>query len=302
MIDYIFKEIKPALGKKVIRTSIVVALAMVGNCSFAANIQTLGDCNEPVFQPIIYTVLDRDNNTLDGWSHIQTAKPNGEYASLNLEDIDYQITKDNYRSDDSCGGIKVQNAVLVMKLSDWTRQHSNGFEAIVDSQAITFGDITHVLMDIRVNSKNTKILDFDTLQSRYKDYLNEDQFKHFDQGKVNLGVTLFEKGALDQSTDSLSVEFFLEIDQLIYANRWLRVLMPISEFSAYTEKNYGATERDIQHFADTKVNGFRINPENSQGKQLRNLIGGAWTKDISETFKEMSISLRRIEFLSMDSK
>ena len=302
MTDCTFKEIKLGLGMKVIKTSVVAALAMVGDLSWAASLQTLDDCNEPVSLPIVYTVLDSDRNTLDGWSHIQTSKPNGEYASLKLEDIDYQITKDNYQSDDSCDGIKVQHAVLVMKLSDWTRQHSNGFEAIVDNKAITFGDVTHVLMDIRVNSIKTNILDYDALKSRYKEYLTEDQFKQFDQGKVNLGITLFEEGALDQSTESLNVEIFLEIDQLVYADRWLRVLMPISAFSAYTEKNYDTTERDIGNFATTKVNGFRVNPENSQGKQLRNLLGEAWTKDISETFKEMSISLRRIELLSMDFK
>jgi hypothetical protein len=293
---------KSILGVSITRICLIGILLSISNAVFAASLQVLEDCNEPVSLPIIYTVLDKGRNTLDGWNHVDTAKPNGEYSLLKLGNSEYRISKDHYQSDESCDGIKVQNAVLVMKLSDWTRQHSNGFEAIVENRDIKFGDITHVLMDIRINSEKTEILDYDALKNRYKEYLGEDQFEQFDQGKVNLGITLFEEGALDQSSESLSADIFLEIDHDIYADRWLRVIMPISEFSAYAEKNYDTSKRDIQSFASTRVNGFRITPENSKGKQLRNLLGSAWTKEIGETFKEMSISLRRIELLSMGSK
>jgi len=111
---------------------------------------------------------------------------------------------------------------------------------------------------------------------------------------------LFEDGSLDQSSESFNLEYFLEIDQDIYADQWLRVLMPLTAFNAYTEKEYQATAQDFNDYNKVSIKGFRINPENSHGKQLRNLLGDAWSEDIPETFKEASISLRRIEFLSID--
>jgi len=276
----------------------LLLLLSVSN-SQAANIDVLESCNAPTLLPSLYTVLNSGRNTLGGWSHIRTEEPNGEYDALALDDTDYEVSQNNYRLDKGCDGEKVQNAILVAKLSDWTRQHSNGFETILDTESVTFGELSHVMMDIRINSVGTRILDKHALKKRYYSYLTPEQFEEFDRGKVNLGITLFEKGALDQSTESFNLETFIEIDQTRYADKWLRILIPLSEFHAYTEKEYQGVTRSLNDFKKTMVNGFRINPENSHGKQLRNFLGDDWSADIPETFKEMSISLRRIEFLSV---
>ena len=73
--------------------------------------------------------------------------------------------------------------------------------------------------------------------------------------------------------------------------------MPLSGFKAYTQKNYQETSSQLSAYSDVLISGVRINPENSHGKQLRNLIGDKWHQEIPETFKEASISLRRIELL-----
>jgi len=268
--------------------------------SNAASIQVLGSCNTPLVESPLYTVLNGDRNTLAGWSHIDTEKPNGEYTFLALNNIDYQISKDHYQSDESCDYEKVQNAILVAKLSDWTHQHSNGFETILDSNDISFDDLANVVIDLRVNSSGTRIVEQQTLRERYQAYLTAEQFTELDQGKINLGITLFEKGANDQSTESFNLEYFLQIDQAKYFDRWLRVTVPIVNFRAYTEKGYQGISQEFSVFSKTRIHGFRITPESSYGKQLRNLIGDRWHEQIPETFKEMSISLRRIEFLSAE--
>ena len=278
----------------------VLALLFFTEITSASSIRVLNDCNEELDLRTVYTVLNGERNTLDGWNHVQKAKPDHEYSSLRLDDAAYDISKAHYKADQSCDGALVQDAILVLKLSDWTRQHSNGIETILDSNTVLFGDVSHVMLDIRVNTKGTYILNDQQLRKRYGKYLSDEQFAQFDQGKVNLGITLFEDGSLDQSSESFNLEYFLEIDQDIYADQWLRVLMPLTAFNAYTEKEYQATAQDFNDYNKVSIKGFRINPENSHGKQLRNLLGDAWSEDIPETFKEASISLRRIEFLSID--
>ena len=278
----------------------VLALLCFTEVTSASTIRVLNDCNEELDLRTVYTVLNGERNTLDGWNHVQKAKPDHEYSSLRLDDTAYDIRKARHKADQSCDGALVQDAILVLKLSDWTRQHSNGIETILDSNTVLFGDVSHVMLDIRVNTKGTYIINDQQLRERYGEYLSDEQFAQFDQGKVNLGITLFEDGSLDQSSESFNLEYFLEIDQDIYADQWLRVLMPLTVFNAYTEKEYQATAQDFNDYNKVSIKGFRINPENSHGKQLRNLLGDAWSEDIPETFKEASISLRRIEFLSID--
>ena len=278
----------------------VLALLFFTEITSASSIRVLNDCNEELDLRTVYTVLNGERNTLDGWNHVQKAKPDHEYSSLRLDDTAYDIRKARHKADQSCDGALVQDAILVLKLSDWTRQHSNGIETILDSNTVLFGDVSHVMLDIRVNTKGTYIINDQQLRERYGEYLSDEQFAQFDQGKVNLGITLFEDGSLDQSSESFNLEYFLEIDQDIYADQWLRVLMPLTVFNAYTEKEYQATAQDFNDYNKVSIKGFRINPENSHGKQLRNLLGDAWSEDIPETFKEASISLRRIEFLSID--
>jgi len=277
-----------------------LALLLFAEITSASSIRILNDCNEALDLHTVYTVLNGERNTLDGWNHVQKAKTDYEYSSLRLDDTAYDISKSHHKADQSCDGALVQDAILVLKLSDWTRQHSNGIETILDSNTILFGDVSHVMLDIRINTKDTYILNDQKLRERYGEYLSDEQFAQFDQGKVNLGITLFEDGSLDQSSESFNLEYFLEIDQDIYADQWLRVLMPLTAFNAYTEKEYQTTAQDFNDYNKVPINGFRINPENSHGKQLRNLLGDAWSEDIPETFKEASISLRRIEFLSIN--
>jgi len=263
----------------------------------AVSIQVLDDCNAGLNMKPLYTVLDSGADPLPGWSHIEKAKPTNEYQSLPLSDEAYQINAAAYRPDPSCNGEKVQNATLVVKLSDWTRQHSNGIEAILGRTAPRFNDVEFVLLDLRINSKGTEITSQEALKERYGDYLNDSKFDVFDNGKVNLGITLFEKGALDQSSRSFNSEFFLEIDQDLYADKWLRVMLPIDDFSFYTQKDYQNQSASLANYGDQAVYGFRINPENSHGNQLRNLLGEAWNTSIPETFKQMAISIRRVELL-----
>ena len=177
--------------------SALVVMVSTVSPALSSSIRVLSDCNAALDSQPVYTVLNGNRNTLGGWSHVEKAKPNNEFQSLQLSDSDYQITKDNFTPEASCDGTLVQHAILVVKLSDWTRQHSNGIETILDSNTVHFGDVTHVMMDMRVNSKGTHIVNLDSLLERYKAYLPQDKFAEFDQGKVNLGITLFEDGALD---------------------------------------------------------------------------------------------------------
>ena len=256
------------------------------------------NCNQVLKGNSVYTVLNEKRNTLKGWNHIDV--DNDEFKTLQLSNKSYQISSEQFVPDTECSNSKVQNAVLVAKLSDWTRQHANGFETVIDVDNITFSNISHVMIDLRINQDKTNIANVDLLYERYGKYLEKEKFNILDKGKANLGITLFEDGALDQSTASLNAQYFLEIDQQEYFDQWLRFLVPINEFDVYQEKEYTKIHDTIVNNPETLIHGFRLVAETSQGKQLRNLLGDNWNESLTETFKEVSISLRRIEFLQIN--
>ena len=266
--------------------------------SFAAQVTQLEKWQTSYAAAPGYSVLGRERNTLEGWSHITTETVNGEYRELVLMSTDYAISKDHYGPDSDCEREAVQNAVLVVKLSDWTRQHSNGFEAIIDSQHdIAFSDVSHILMDIRVNSQNTHILSAGDLRDVYGSYITPIQISELDHGKASFAISIFEEGATDQTTESFNLEYLLEIDQNEHADKWMRVVVSLAEFRAYTEKNHQRFVQKLDEFQKSRMKGFRLTAETSNGKQLRNLLGDKWSSKIPERFKEISLSIRQIKFI-----
>jgi len=51
------------------------------------------------------------------------------------------------------------------------------------------------------------------------------------------------------------------------------VVIAINEFKVNLEQKYARTDARLTDFDQTRVGGFRLDPENSLGKQLRNLLG-----------------------------
>jgi len=256
----------------------------------ANSITLLDDCSAESGSAL-YTVFSSSTQALGGWSHIEKNESNDEYKSLPLNQEKYQIGPDKLTADPLCTGLKNQNAILVVKLSDWTRQHSNGLESNFTDIGLRFSDLDSVAIELRVNSANTRIESRESLKTLYSKYLTDDELVRLDQGKVNLGVSL------DNSGKSFNAEIFLEVDQAIYADKWVRILLPIEEFDLFTQRAYQREGASLEQYGESLVDGIRINPETSQGNQLRNLLGDSWSESIPETFKQMSLSIRRIDLI-----
>ena len=282
------------------KSSLYITLLSICSFSEATHAMQLEeiDCNQALQEHSVYTVLNKHTNTLDGWNHIDV--DSDEFKTLKLDNKDYQIGDGKFTAETECNGIKVQNAILAVKLNDWTRQHANGFETAISTDNINFTRISHVMIDLRINQDKTHIPSVDFLHQRYAKHVEKQLLDTFDNGKVNLAITLFENGALDQSTSSLNAQYLLEVDQQKYFDQWLRILIPINQFDVYQEKEYTRSPDTIANNAETLIGGFRITSETSHGKQLRNLLGDNWNESFPETFKEVSISFRRIEFLQIN--
>ena len=239
-----------------------------------------------------FILYDGTVNKLIGWSHIHGQ---GEFKGVALAADRYTIDAANSQADETCAGVKTFKTVLVKKFANWDHQHANGIEPTFLSEGIQYGDVKAIILEMKINSADTHIPSADTMKSLYAKYIDEDQMPAWDAGKINLSVTLFEPGSEEQSEPSFTAAKFIEIDQKKYADQWIRITITSKDLDYFLEQNWGQRDASLAEYAKNKIRGLRINPETKSGKVVRHFIQNSWSSDVPEAFKEMGISIKRLE-------
>ena len=177
--------------------------------------------------------------------------------------------------------------VLVKKIADWDRQHSNGFERNILAHGYKFGDIENLVVDIKINSTNTSIPSVASLKTIYASYVSAATIDALDEGKVNLDITLHD-GA------NLFGKIIVQLDQETLKDQWVRVTVPMNKVSFYQEINYNRTTKTLADLSNVVIQRMLIVGETKKGAVLRGDIN-PWTTSVPETFKEMDLSFKKIE-------
>lgn len=275
-----------------------IARSLILLCSFGCSLglthelTELDDCNETSKFDSVVSLLDERVNTFVGWSHVNSE--NLARLGLKLTPEFYRVDESKYRLNEECGDSSTLNLNLLVKLSDWTQQHPNGLESLLATSDVKLESIGAVEVVFRLVSAETSVISEDHIVQRYGDIASAQTLSSLDDGLVTLGFTMFENGALDQATRSLNLDVKISIDQHARADRWLRLIIPITDFSAYFQKNYQDEAVNINDHLNSLISGLRITAETYQGKQLRNLLGDDWSESIPETVNEIGIEFRRI--------
>lgn len=66
--------------------------------------------------------------------------------------------------------------------------------------------------------------------------MKSQQRAELDNAKASFAITLFQAGALNQSSKSLNTELLLELDKNKYIDQWLKFVAPTNDFDFYTEQ------------------------------------------------------------------
>lgn len=136
--------------------------------------------------------------------------------------------------------------------------------------------------------------------------LTDFDFERLDQGKAVFAVSLQNA---DTGADNVQAERYIEIDPEAYADQWVRVTIPFESMDLFTGEVWEKHETDVDEQASVVLNRLHIvgeilgtgEEETQYGDVLRNYIGSPGNDDlydsleIPETFKEMSITIKKIE-------
>ena len=261
------------------------------------DIQTLADCYSINSQSKKAIALIPQEKTLlsnlianhfSSWNHIATP--------LQAEYLKSQI--DNYQAtwlvtdEPTCANTSILQMTLIKKLANWDQQHVNGVEfKNLGNADITFERIQFISLDLKINRQNTFIPSPLAIQKKYQQLAPSKLIDALDKGKVNLGLTLYEKNDTNLIDHKASVIF--EIDQNTLSDQWLRINIPASHLQFYVEQNYQKTPQKQTELTGFLVNNLVLVAETSSGSVLRK-IATHWSSDIPELYKEVGVSLRNV--------
>lgn len=229
------------------------------------------------------------NQTLlnfSGWNHATNGSTT-EWVNLKYTGATYNYSS-TAKVNDSCTGVDTLNMILVKKIADWDRQHSNGFKKTITSNGYKYGDITNLVIDLKINSAKTFIPEIATLKTTYASYVNGSVIDALDEGKVNIGITMYDGGTLNAAIN-------IQLDQSTLLDKWVRVNIPVKDMTFYSESNYVRTAKTLTDLSNIVISEVLFVAETKSGAVLRNSIG-TWSTATPETFKEMDLSFKKIEF------
>lgn len=223
---------------------------------------------------------------ISGWNH--TINGNiAEWQNVKLAGDDYNLSHPA-KVNNSCSSISTLDVVLLKKVADWNHQHSNGLEFAIPAGQHKFGDIKNLVFDIKINSARTEIPSIENIKKTYTDYVNESIVEALDDGKVNIGITL-------AGDTNLNASIIVQLDQTVLSDKWVRITIPMDKLSYYQEINYKKTTKTQADLTNVEIKRMLIVGETKSGAVLRKNIT-SWNANIPETFKEMDVSFKKIEF------
>lgn len=221
-----------------------------------------------------------------GWNHTTNGSTT-EWVNLKHPGSTYNFGT-TAAVNESCNNVDTMNVVLVKKIADWDRQHANGFERNILAHGYKFGDIQNLVIDLKVNSAKTSVPSVEALKTTYAPYVNAATVEALDEGKVNIDFTLHDGANLYGKT-------IIQLDQTSLSDKWVRVTVPLNKFTLYEEINYNRTNKTVEDVSNTVISRILVVGETKKGAVLRGNIAN-WSANVPETFKEMDISIKKIEF------
>ncbi len=228
--------------------------------------------------------------TIGGWNHASTASD-----GLALPATRYRISGDYFQPDETCGGERTLDLVLVKRLVDWYDQHVNGVESTFRGEELRFGDVTDITLELRLRPEHTALPAPDDVAAGLAGVLTPEQLAELDSGLISLGLTLFGEGASGERP-FLNAGTIIELDPATWGDDWVRVRVPFEDLEVYTEENYERTPVELTDYADLLVAGLRINPESAHGNTVRHYVLDEFVPgEIPEIFKEMGVAFSLVE-------
>jgi hypothetical protein len=226
---------------------------------------------------------------IGGWNHIGQFPQ--EFEPLSRPSDDYNITQ-MARKKRGVDSIEI-STVLVKKLIDTKRQHSNGIKLIFTEKTITIGQLDKLTFDLKINPEHIKLPVLGNIVNTYR--LNSHQAQEvkalFDDN-IYLNVTLFGVSADDQNIKSIFASKIIHVPSIIEPDDFFSVQINSNDFKYYWQQQWQESLATKQEVNSQKIEGFIITAESNNGKTLRHYLPEGLPRSFEEIFIEIPLVVK----------
>ena len=245
--------------------------------------------NTSQYSPTL-VLYDAHTNRLGGWNH--TVNFAEEFVGLQRSAEHYQVSSET---------TKTQNfytTTLVKKLGDWNHQHANGIIADVTANALLFSQIAGIEILLKIDSASSHIPNKHDILAIYGKLLAAEQLSHLDDENIYLSFALF--GPMS-ATMTFNADYLLKLESASQLDQWLRVTIPISHLTTYSEEHYQEQPITFDAAQNQAITGLRIMAETASTKVIRNLLLDKFNHSTPKLFKEIKLNIEYLGLVYSDS-
>lgn len=302
-------------------------IELIQNCG----VEPENAANSVVFSGETLENLQGGSGILENWGIAEAeveseARPSNPWNNLanRPESAKYDLSSLPVDEDGSCNGVQTKTGILVTKYADWEHQHSNEFNPVLVDSNLTFGDLDSIVIEMKLNRQHSVIPTREQIEETYGDIINsyleegeEFDIDRLDQWKAVIAVSIQAEGYDNPNTTNISAERYIVIDQEEYFDQWIRITIPFETMDIFTGPVWEKDATTFEEQVSTSVGrlhivgeilGAELDRPQGYGDVVRNYIGGISENadyndlDIPETFKEMDITVKKMEVVIEDTE
>lgn len=226
---------------------------------------------------------------IEGWNHVSSFPD--EFVELNNKKRDYNIVHSKL---DKQGSNQVEiSTILVKKLIDTTRQHSNGIKLLFTGQGITIGNFDKLSFKLKIDHAQLQLPKLDNTLGAYQlDLKQQIAVRNLFDDRAYLNFTLFGGSADDQKIKSIFASKIISLLSKSNGNDYFTVEINSEDFEYYWQQQWQKSYVIKQDVMTQKIFGVLITAETNNGKTLRHYLSKRLPAIFEEKFIEIPISIK----------
>lgn len=225
---------------------------------------------------------------VESWNHISAAEQ--EFANLTQTSDAYDISYQHVLT--KSGESLEINTILVKKIIDWTRQHSNGIKLIFSETSPTVGQLDKLTFKLSIDLNQLTLPNNVEIFSSYQlgDKRAEAE-KALLSDIAYLNFTLFGRFHDDQQRASILATKIVALPMSADNQDWFSLELNVADFDYYWQQDWQERSAKHKEVIQEKILGLIITAESKNTKTLRNYLASDLPADFEEHFIEIPIKL-----------
>lgn len=226
---------------------------------------------------------------ISGWNHVSYYPE--EFKQLRLLSSAYHINATELALDNQ-KHLEV-STVLVRKLANWERQHSNGIDINLASKNVTFGNFKALDLGLVINAEKSAIPSVDRAVNHFSAEINaniiaEQWLEELLVEPAKITFTFVGQGVDGPQTKTAIARYSYLVSDVDEA---VNLSITQADLAFYWQQNYQQQQSSLSDLSSEKIVGMTVTLDTGNNKTLRQYINEAGQHKFPQPMKELFVEL-----------